>query len=117
MAEPMPAFFALANSLEQQGQNICQFEENISVSIAGDTLEGFCIAQGLNGSQGDSDIAQAIRSQMLKEDNLVVRVDNRAVFLSGTVKDEDAAKRVIQQIEKVPGVQWITANLTFSRAS
>ncbi|MEM9907598.1 MAG: BON domain-containing protein [Cyanobacteria bacterium P01_D01_bin.44] len=116
IAEPMPVFSTLANSIEQRDQNICQFEENIAVSSSGETLEGFCIAQGYNGSQNDADIAHDIKAHMLQEDDLVVRVDNRAVFLSGAVNNEEAAKQVIQQIEKVPGVQWITANLTFKKA-
>mgnify|MGYP001800917457 CR=1 FL=1 len=117
IAEPMPVLSALENSVDLQEQNLCRFEETISVSSTGDTLEGFCVAQGQNGDQSDTDIAQLIRSQMLADDDFIVRVDNRAVFLSGSVKDEASARRVIQQIEKVPGVQWVTASLNLNNVS
>jgi hypothetical protein len=117
IAEPIPVLSALEDSVDLQDQNLCKFEETISVSSTGDMVGGFCVAQGQNGNQSDTDIAQSIRSQMLEGDDVVVRVDNRAVFLSGSVKDEESAKRVIQQIEKVPGVQWVTASLNLNNVS
>lgn len=103
---------ALDNSTQVQDQNTCRFEE--SLSSIGDELEGLCVAQGQNGSQNDADIIKEIKSKALDENNLIVRVGNGMVLLSGTMKNEETARRLIKEVEQIPGVKYITVELGFT---
>jgi hypothetical protein len=109
IAVPNSTVSALDSSTQVQPQNSCGFEE--SLSSVGDELEGLCIAQGQNGSQSDADITKEIKSKASDENNLIVRVDNGMVLLSGSVKDEKTARNLVNQVEQVPGVHFITVEL------
>lgn len=111
IAGPDLTVSALDNSTQVQVQNACRFEE--SLSSIGDELEGLCVAQGQNGSQNDADIIKEIQSQASDENNLIVRVDNGMVVLSGSVKDEAKARTLVKKIEQIPGVHYITIELGF----
>ena len=106
---------ALDNSTQVQDQNTCRFEE--SLSSVGDELEGLCVAQGQNGSQSDPGIIKEIKSKASDENNLIVRVDNGMVLLSGSVKDEEAARTLVKKVEQIPGVHYITVELGFTNKS
>ena len=106
---------ALVNSMEVKEQNTCQFEE--SCLCTDSEFKGLCVAQGTNGSQSDADIIKTIKSKASDENNLIVHVDNGAVMLSGSVKDEETARTLIKEVEQLPGVHYITVELGLSDKS
>ena len=98
-----------SNDTQVQEPNTCQFKE--SCLCTNSEFKGLCVAQGQNGSQSDDDIIKAIKSQASDDNNLIVHVDNGAVMLSGSVKDEETARTLIKEVEQLPGVHYITVEL------
>ena len=107
VANPVPS--TLSSSTQSPDHQPFRFEEDIYVSA--DQCGGLCIAQEQTGVQSDSDLLQAIRSNITNGDSLDIAVDNGAVYLAGSVNDEAAARNLIKQVETIPGVHWITVAL------
>ena len=117
MASPNAAVFDLGDSPQLQDQEILKFEEDIYLSNSGGQCFGLCVSQERAESQSDADILQAISAKVPDKDNLRVRVDNGAVLLIGSVKDEETARTTIKQVESVPGVHMITVELALANHS
>ena len=117
MASPSSAAFDLGDNPQLQDQENLKFEEDIYLSNSGGQCFGLCLAQEQSESQSDTAILQAISSRVSEKDDLKVRVDNGAVFLFGTVKDEETAHKTIKQVESVPGVHAITVDLALVNRS
>ena len=119
MASPAIAFPQPISSIpnishQRPNQEMFRFEEELYISPRGDQCNGLCIAQEQTGFQSDQDLIQTISSKVSNEDNLRVNVDNGAVFLSGSVKDEATVHSIIEQVETIPGVYWITVELALT---
>ena len=56
----------------------------------------------------DSEITRKIKSETK---NLVVNSANGSVILSGTVKDQETARQIVEQVKQIPGVREITFEL------
>jgi len=109
-ANPVP--LALNSDAQLLQQQPFKFEEGIYVSA--NQCSGLCIAQEQTGIQSDISLLQAINAKVPHEENLDIKVDNGAVFLSGSVKDETTAHDLIKQVETIPGVHWITVDLALT---
>ncbi|MEM8614418.1 MAG: hypothetical protein AAGF93_20560, partial [Cyanobacteria bacterium P01_H01_bin.105] len=101
MASPAIAFPQPISSIpnishQRPNQEMFRFEEELYISPRGDQCNGLCIAQEQTGFQSDQDLIQTISSKVSNEDNLRVNVDNGAVFLSGSVKDEATVHTIIK---------------------
>lgn len=119
MGSPAMAFPQTISSIpntshQLPNQETFRFEEDLYISPGGNQCSGLCIAQGQTGFQSDQDLMQTISSKVSNEDNLRVNVDNGAVFLSGSVKDEATVHTIIKQVETIPGVYWITVELALT---
>ena len=114
MASPNAPAFDLGDSPQLQDHKVLKFEEDIYLSNGGGQCSGLCVAQEQSESQGDTDILQTISSRVSDKDNLKIRVDNGAVALWGSVKDEETAHTIIKQVESVPGVHSITVSLALA---
>lgn len=117
IAAPNSISPVLTSTIQRPDQKIYQFEEDIYISPTGDQCDGLCIAQEQTGFQRDEDLIQEINSKLPSENDLRVKVDNGAVFLSGSVKDETTARTIIKQVEAIPGVHWITVELALTNQS
>ena len=117
IASPNVTGFDLDNSPQPQDQEILKFEEDIHLSNSGGQCFGLCMSQEQTEAQSDADILQAISAKVPDKDNLKIRVDNGAVLLIGSVKDEETAHTTIKQVESVPGVHMITVELALANHS
>ena len=117
IAFPQPVSSISSINHQMPNQEIFRFEEDLYISPRGDQCNGLCIAQEQTGFQSDRDLIQTISSKVSNEDNLRVNVDNGAVFLSGSVKDEATVHTIIEQVETIPGVHWITVELSLTDQS
>ncbi|ESA38181.1 hypothetical protein N836_32645 [Leptolyngbya sp. Heron Island J] len=111
IALPQPISSISNISHQRPNQETFKFEEDLYISPRGDQCNGLCIAQEQTGFQSDQDLIQNISSRISNEDDLRVNVDNGAVFLSGSVKNEAAVHNIIEQVETIPGVHWITVEI------
>ncbi|MEM1256000.1 MAG: BON domain-containing protein [Leptolyngbyaceae cyanobacterium] len=114
IAFPQPVSSIPNTSHQLPSQETFRFEEDLYISPGGNQCSGLCIAQEQTGFQSDQDLIQTISSKVSNEDNLRVNVDNGAVFLSGSVKDEATVHSIIEQVETIPGVYWITVELALT---
>ncbi|MEM9569144.1 MAG: BON domain-containing protein [Cyanobacteria bacterium P01_E01_bin.34] len=100
---------------EPQLQEATPFEEQIQISPLGTSCSGICVEKEVkqadsNLARSDRDIKRELQSLLRREDRVSIRVDNGAVFLSGSVKDRSIAANLVQQVEATPGVHWISVN-------
>lgn len=86
------------------------FEETIT-KASSSQFEGIVMQVGGSQAQQRSDrqIQKDIRDIVGKD--LTIDVDSGAVILSGSVKDEETAREILEQVEQVEGVRDITFEL------
>lgn len=72
------------------------------------------MAQEQTDFQDDSDLLQTIIAKVSDEESLDIKVDDSSVFLTGAVKDKATARDLIEQVETIPGVHWITIDFALT---
>ena len=63
----------------------------------------------------DREIRDTIKSDI--QEDLVAMVTNGSVILSGTVKDQDTARKIVKRVKRIPGVHEITFELGLKEKS
>lgn len=89
-----------------------ELEEDLNLTPGGGHYSGVEYAERTQGAAmaaSDETIQQTL--EQYASDDLVIAVANGSVRVSGTVKDRDVARHVIEQIKEIPGVHEITFNL------
>ena len=103
--------------VDRHPARVCRRWWSRSVMIGPSIINRPSWLQEQTGFQKDEDLIQEINSKLPSENDLRVKVDNGAVFLSGSVKDETTARTIIKQVEAIPGVHWITVELALTNQS
>lgn len=108
-AQNLAALGASDNALTSQQQ---QLEEDLKLTPGGGHYSGLEYSERTGPKQqaaSDQTIKKSIKS--LTEENVIVAVSNGSVRLSGTVKDKETAKNIVEQTKEIPGVHEITFDL------
>jgi len=105
-APPQAAVDSSQNSQVEQQQR-----EKLTTSAVGNQYQGIEYAEPSRGGKelSDSQIQDKIESDI--SENLIAGVASGGVRLSGTVKDQATARKIIEQIKDIPGVHEITFDL------
>lgn len=107
-----PAFAAPPQAAVDSSQN-SQLEQTdkLTTSAVGNQYQGIEYAEPNQGGKelSDNQIQNKIKSDI--SENLVAGVASGGVRLSGTVKDQATARKIIEQIKDIPGVHEITFDL------
>ncbi|MFP5269942.1 BON domain-containing protein [Coleofasciculus sp.] len=105
-APPQAAVDSAQNSQQQQ-----QEREKLTTSAVGSQYQGIEYVESSKGGNelSDSQIQDKIKSDI--SENLVAGVASGAVRLSGTVKDQATARKIVEKIKDIPGVHEITFDL------
>lgn len=79
---------------------------------------------GIEHARRNTEEVKAVNDETIKQsieaytnDNLIVSVANGSVRLSGTVRDKDVARHIVEQALAIPGVYEITFNLGLKNAA
>lgn len=103
-----PAMAAAANDdALSSGQKA--LNEELRTDPAGVQYEGIEYPQATGTPLSDRQITARIYDNA--PDNLKVSVASGAVRLSGTVRDMDTAKRIVQNVREIPGVHEVSYDL------
>ncbi|MBD2099928.1 BON domain-containing protein [Leptolyngbya sp. FACHB-261] len=99
----------LGNSTQPRDQKA--LNENLRVSPASGQYSGLETVNEQTGNntvqqQSDTDIVKAIKSKV--GDDVVVQAASGQVILSGSVKDAETGRKIVEQVREVPGVRQIT---------
>ena len=95
-----------------------QLDERLKLNPGGGQYSGVeYVQEDFNPPEalGDREIKQAIKSEV--EEDLVAMVANGSVILSGTVKDRDTAREIVEKVKAIPGVHEITFELGLKEKS
>jgi len=107
-----PAFAAPPQAAVDSSQSSQQpNNEKVTTSAAGSQYQGIEYVESSRGGKelSDSQIQDKIESDI--SENLVAGVASGAVRLSGTVKDQATARKIVEKIKDIPGVHEITFDL------
>jgi len=107
-----PAFAAPPQAAVDSSQGSQQpNNEKVTTSAAGSQYQGIEYVESSQGGKEltDSQIQDKIESDI--SENLVAGVASGAVRLTGTVKDQATARKIVEQIKDIPGVHEITFDL------
>ena len=89
-----------------------ELEEDLNLTPGSGHYSGVEHAERTEGTAmavSDETIEQTL--EQYASDDLVIAVANGSVRVSGTVKDREVARHVVEQIKKIPGVYEVTFNL------
>ncbi|MEQ9552532.1 MAG: BON domain-containing protein [Coleofasciculus sp. G3-WIS-01] len=105
-APPQAAVDSAQNSQQQQ-----QEREKLTTSAVGSQYQGIEYVESSKGGNelSDSQIQDKIKSDI--SENLVAGVASGAVRLTGTVKDQATARKIVEKVKDIPGVHEITFDL------
>lgn len=105
-APPQAAVDSGQNSPQQQ-----QEQEKLTTSAVGSQYQGIEYVESSKGGNelSDAQIKDKIESDI--SENLVAGVASGAVRLTGTVKDQATARKIVEKIKDIPGVHEITFDL------
>jgi len=107
-----PAFAAPPQAAVDSSQGSQQpNNEKVTTSAAGSQYQGIEYVESSQGGKEltDSQIQDKIESDI--SENLVAGVASGAVRLTGTVKDQATARKIVEKIKDIPGVHEITFDL------
>ncbi len=107
-----PAFAAPPQAAVDSSQSSQQpNNEKVTTSAVGSQYQGIEYVESSRGGKelSDSQIQDKIESDI--SENLVAGVASGAVRLSGTVKDQATARKIVEKIKDIPGVHEITFDL------
>jgi len=107
-----PAFAAPPQAAVDSSQSSQQTNnEKVTTSAAGSQYQGIEYVESSRGGKelSDSQIQDKIESDI--SENLVAGVASGAVRLTGTVKDQATARKIVEKIKDIPGVHEITFDL------
>ncbi|MEQ8538479.1 MAG: BON domain-containing protein [Coleofasciculus sp. D1-CHI-01] len=107
-----PAFAAPPQAAVDSSQSSQQTNnEKVTTSAAGSQYQGIEYVESSRGGKEltDSQIQDKIESDI--SENLVAGVSSGAVRLTGTVKDQATARKIVEKIKDIPGVHEITFDL------
>ena len=107
------ALGAKSNTLEPGQQ---QLEEDLKLTPTGKQYSGIEYAKGAERGEPmtDQQIREAI--QFDTSEDLTVNVASGSVILSGTVKNKDRAREIVDEIKGIPGVHEVTFELGLEKA-
>ncbi|MDC0832794.1 hypothetical protein AY599_21940 [Leptolyngbya valderiana BDU 20041] len=102
------ALGAKSDTLEQGQQ---QLEEDLKLTPTGGQYSGIEYAKG--AERGEPMTDRKIRETILSDtsEDLTVNVASGSVILSGTVRDKDRAREIVDEIKEISGVHEITFEL------
>ncbi len=89
-----------------------ELEEDLNLTPGGGHYSGVEHSERNEGAAmavSDETIEQTL--EQYASDDLVIAVANGSVRVSGTVKDREVARHVVEQIKEIPGVYEVTFNL------
>lgn len=115
-SDDITAFAAIdANNLEANPistQENRQLQEDLRLTPGGNNYSG------IEHARRNTEAVKTVDDETIRQnieaytnDNLIVSVANGSVRLSGTVRDKDVARHIVEQALAIPGVYEITFNL------
>ncbi|WP_446384678.1 hypothetical protein [Coleofasciculus sp. E2-BRE-01] len=105
-----PPQAAVDSSSSQNSQVEQQEREKLTTSAAGNQYQGI---EYIESSQGGKELTDSQIQDKISDisENLVAGVSSGAVRLTGTVKDQATARKLVEKIKDIPGVHEITFDL------
>lgn len=111
-----PAIAAQAASDEGITENPAVPQEQLKATSPGSQYSGIEYANDQLGGRTVSDETLKSRIKGVRDD-LAVAVSNGSVRVSGTVENQDVARKVVDEIKEIPGIHEITFDLGLEEAS
>lgn len=111
-----PAIAAQAASDEGITENPAVPQEQLKTTSPGGQYSGIEYANDQMGGRTVSDETLKSRIKGVRDD-LAVAVSNGSVRISGTVENQDVARKVVDEIKEIPGIHEITFDLGLEEAS